>query len=132
LREIRLTGDPIGAEGVEAIAQAMRANISLERLVLGDVPEGSRTANARRIQEECARNIRLNRLLAQWEEAAAEGGDYAIPSELARLLGEALIVQDQKFGAAAGSEEETRMRLAMQLLSLQEPGKQHAAMPQAQ
>lgn len=120
LRELRLSGNRLGPRGLEEIARAVGANFRLEKVMLDDDADANRSAIARRIEDECGRNLRLQGLLAQWEKAAVEGGVYAIPSELVRLLGEAVIVQDQKFGAAQAGADETRLRLAMLLLSLQE------------
>jgi TPR repeat protein len=128
LREIRLSGNPLGASGLQEIAEAMRNNLSLMKVPVTHEPLGEDGAQAKRIDEECARNLRLGNLFAHWKKVGVEDTTYFIPAELVRLLGETLIVQDQKSGATGQAVEATQLRLAMLRLSMQELAKPDAAL----
>jgi hypothetical protein len=119
LREIGLSGNPLGERGLEDIAQAMRNNITLRKVTVDHHDEEAQMVQAKRIDDECARNARIGELFSHWEKPKLEGLTNAVPTDVVHLLGKALIVWDQKLGASAVSVEATRLRLAMLLLSLE-------------
>lgn len=120
LSEIRLSRTRLGAAGLEEIAQAMHNNISLLEVTLDHHVEEAQASQAKRINEERARNARIGELRSRWNKPELEGASATVPTDVVHPLGDALILQDQKFGSTAVTAEATRLRLAMLLLSLKE------------
>jgi len=119
LCEINLSRNPLRARGLEDIAQAMRNNISLRKVPVDHHDKEALMVQAKRIDDECARNERIGKLLSNWEKPKLEGVANDVPTDVVHLLGQALIVWDQKLGPSAVSVEATRLRHAMLLLSLE-------------
>jgi TPR repeat protein len=125
LKSIDLTGNPIGIKGMQALAQAMKGNTTLQVL---EVPDLNGEANAV-IRQHCERNRNITQLTHRSPPLSALASSYELPSEVVSIVDHQLILADQKLGTDIVSPEATQQRLLESWLCLQHDPQSEARKP---